>query len=60
MTVKPPFCNKSKAADTIILHENHRIIKDNKKISHTLNKYFTDLTKTLKLRKAYPALKINL
>ena len=30
--VKPLFSNKSKTASTIILHENHRIIKDNKKI----------------------------
>ena len=56
-TVKPLFSNKSKTANTIILHKNNRIIKDNKKISHTLNKYFTDLTKTLKLKKTSPPLK---
>ena len=56
-TVKPLFSNKSKTANTIILHKNNRIIKDNKKTSHTLNKYFTDLTKTLKLKKASPVLK---
>ena len=56
MTVKLLFSNKSKTAN-IILNENHRIIKENKKIPHTLNKYFTDLTKTLKLKKASPALK---
>ena len=56
-TVKPLFSNKSKRANTIIFHENNRIIKDNKKISHTLNKYFTNLTKTLKLKKISPALK---
>ena len=33
------------------------IIKDNKKIWHTLNKYFTNLTKTLKFKKKSPALK---
>ena len=60
MTVKVPFSNKSKAVNTIIFHENHRIIKDNKKISHTLNKCFTNLTKTLKLKQVYPALKTNL
>ena len=47
-SVKPLFSNKSKTGNTIILHENNRIIKDNKKISHTSNKYFTNLTKTLK------------
>ena len=56
-TVKPLFSNKSKTANTIILHENYRRIKNNKKISYTLNKYFTNLPKTLKLRKTSPALK---
>ena len=48
--MKPLFSNKNKTANTIILHKNNRIIKDNKKISH-MNKYFTSLTKTLKLKK---------
>ena len=56
-TVKPLFSNKGKTANTITFHENNRIIKDNKKISHTLNKYFNSLTKTLKLKKTSPALK---
>ena len=56
-TVKPLFSNISKTANTIILHENIRIIKHNKKVSHTLNKYLTNLTKTLKLKKTSPALK---
>ena len=43
--------------NSIILHKNNRIIKDNKKISHTSNKYFTNLTKTLKLKKICPVLK---
>ena len=43
------FSNRRKTGNIIILHGNHRIIK-NKKISHTLNKYFTDFTKTLKLK----------
>ena len=49
-TVKPLFSNK------IILHENNRVIKD-QKISHTLNKYFTNLAKTFKFNKISPALK---
>ena len=56
-TVKPLFPNKNKIANTIILHKNNRIIKYNKEISQTLNKYFTNLTKTLKLKKTSPALK---
>ena len=57
MTVKYLFFNKTKTANSITLHENHRIIriiKDGTKISHTLNKYFTNLTKTLKLKKISP------
>ena len=49
-TMKPLFSNKNKTANTIILDKNNRIIKDNKQISH-MNKYFTSLTKTLKLKK---------
>ena len=37
-TVKPLFSNKVKTANTIIIHENYKINKDNQKISHTLNK----------------------
>ena len=47
--------NKSKTANMIILYEDHKI--KNKKVSHTLNKYFTDLSETLKLKKISPALK---
>ena len=43
-TVKPLFTNKSKTADTTILHEKNQIIKDNKKISQALNMYFTKLS----------------
>ena len=39
------FSNKSKTANIIILYENYRIVTK-KKISQTLNKHFTDLTKT--------------
>ena len=56
-TVKPLFSNKIKPANTITLYENNKIIKDNKKISNALNKYFTNLTKTLKLKKTSLALK---
>ena len=31
------------------------MIKDSKKIAHSWNKYFTNLFKTLKLKKASPA-----
>ena len=37
-TVKRLFSNKVKTANTIIIHENCKINKDNQKISHTLNK----------------------
>ena len=37
---------------TIFLHKNDRIIKDNENMSHALNEYFTNLTKTLKLKKS--------
>ena len=56
-TVKSLFSNKSKTANTIILNKSNRIIKDNKNISHTLNKYFTYMTKTLKSKKTPTALK---
>ena len=55
--MKPLFSYKSKTANTIILYENNTIIKDNKNMSHNLSKYFTDLTKTLKLKKIFSALK---
>ena len=54
-TVKPLFSNKSKTANNN--HENNKIIKGNKKTSHTLNKYFTNLRKTLKSKKISLALK---
>ena len=55
--MKPLFSNKSKTANTITLHKSNRIIRDDKKILHTLKKYFTNLTKTLKLKKTSSALK---
>ena len=45
-TEKTFFSNNSKTANTFISHENHRTIKDSKKISHTLEKCFTNLAKT--------------
>ena len=56
-TVKRLFSNKNKTVNTIIIHEDNRIIEDNKKTSYTLNKYIINLTKTLKLKKISPALK---
>ena len=58
MAVKLHFSKKCKTANTVVLHENHRITKD-KKISHTFNKYLTNLTKTLKLTKTSAALNSN-
>ena len=55
--MKPPFSDESKTANSIILLENNRIIKDSKKIPHTLNKYFSNFMKTFNLKKASPALK---
>ena len=43
--------NLKRVRDMIITYSH------NKKISHTLNKYFTNLTKTLRLKKTSPALK---
>ena len=49
------FFNKSKTTNIIILHENHRIIKKHEVITNALKKYFTDLSKTVKLKKLSPA-----
>ena len=48
--VKPFFANKTKTANTVILHKNIRIIKDNKKISHTLNKKISPVLKKKSLK----------
>ena len=42
---------KCKTANTIILTEGHMIIKNEKLIADTFNKYFADISKTLKLKK---------
>ena len=49
--VKPLFSYKSKAMNTIVLYEKGKIIKNYKIVSEVLNKYFTNLTKSLKLKK---------
>ena len=49
--VKPLFSDKSKAMNTIVLYEKGKIIKNYKRVSEVLNKYFTNLTKSLKLKK---------
>ena len=56
-TTEPYFFNKSKTVNIIILQENHKVTKVNKKILQTLTKDFTCLTNTLKLKKPSPALK---
>ena len=43
------FSDKSKAMNTIVLHEKGKIIKNCKKVSEVLNKYFKNLTKSIKL-----------
>ena len=49
--MKPLFSVKSKAMNTIVLYEKGKIIKNYKRVSEVLNKYFTNLTKSLKLKK---------
>ena len=49
--MKPLFSDKSKAMNTIVLYEKGKIIKNYKRVSEVLNKYFTNLTKSLELKK---------
>ena len=49
--MKPLFSDKSKAMNIIVLYEKGKIIKNYKRVSEVLNKYFTNLTKSLKLKK---------
>ena len=51
--VKPLFSDKSKAMNAIVLYEKGKIIKNYKRVSEVLNKYFTNLTKSLKLKNVY-------
>ena len=45
---KPLLSDKSKAMKTIVLYEKGKIIKNYKKVPEVLNKYFTNLAKSLK------------
>mgnify|MGYP001792265277 CR=1 FL=1 len=49
--IKPNFVNENKAADTIILSQNEKIIKDQRIVAEEFNNYFTDITKSLELKK---------
>ena len=49
--VKPLFLGKSKTMNTIVLYEKGKIMKKYNRVSEVLNKYFTNLTKSLKLKK---------
>ena len=48
--VKPFFSDTSKTVNNIILSDNDKMLKDEKKVAKTLNDYFTNLTKKLKLK----------
>ena len=50
--MKPLFSDKSKAMNTIVLYEKGKI-KNYKRVSEVLNKYFTNLAKSLKLKNIY-------
>ena len=50
-SVKPLFSDKSKAKNTIVLYEKGKIMKNYKRVSEVLNKYFRNLTKSLRLKK---------
>ena len=45
---KSLFSDKSKAKNTIVLYEKGKILKNYRKLSEVLNKYFTYLTRSLK------------
>ena len=49
-SVKPRFSNKFKTANKITLTVGDMIMKNEKLIADTFNKYFADITKTLKLK----------
>ena len=51
--VKPLFSDKSKAMNTIVLYEKGKIIRNYERISEILNKYFTNLTKSLLLKNVH-------
>ena len=49
-TVKTFFSDTSKTVNNIILSDNDKMLKDKKKVAKTLDDYFTNLTKTPKLK----------
>ena len=49
--VKPLFSDKGRAMNTIALYEKGKIIRNYKRVSEVRNKYFTNLTKSLKPKK---------
>ena len=48
--MKPFFSDTSKTVNNIILSDNDKMLKDEKKIAKALNDYITNLTKKLKLK----------
>ena len=50
-TILPKFSNKCKTANKIIFVEDEKILQDKKAIASTFNKYFTDGTHSLGLKK---------
>ena len=49
-TVKQSFSGISKTANNIVLSDNYKIFKDEKKVAKTLSDYFTSLTEKRKLK----------
>ena len=49
--MKPLYLDKSETRNTIVLYEKGKIIKNYKKVSEVLGRYFPNLTKSLKLKK---------
>lgn len=45
--MKPFFTDKTKTSDNIILTENNQTARKDKQICQILNKYFTNVTKSL-------------
>ena len=51
--MKHLFSDKSKAMNTIVLYKKGKIMQNYKKVSEVLNKYFTNLTKSLNLKNVH-------
>ena len=47
------FSGKSKGINTVVLYEKGKILKNYKSVFEVLNKYFTNLTKSLKFKNVY-------